>query len=380
MNILSKNKLVLVVAIAAFISYTNFNKISTISDYTEIVNQYKQPIQYWPHAQVDDGIAWKEFEAIDIDTLYYETQELPEVVLGKALFFDPKLSKSNQVSCSSCHDPEMGWTDHRQVSLGNDHLLGARNTPSLYNIAERTSYFWDGRANTLEEQAGGPLSAHHEMDTDLYSLPEKIKKIEGYKPLFIEAFGDEKITYERIVGAIATFQRTIKSQPSRFDKFLKGEYQYLTDQEIYGMHLFRTKARCINCHNGKYFTDESFHNIGLTYYKREYQDLGRYLFTRNPDDVGKFKTPSLRDLLVTKPWMHNGLMDDLEGIVNLYNSGMHMIDPSPEEKAADPLFPITDSLMKPLSLNENEINALVAFLESLSGSYYKMERPDFPRK
>jgi len=380
MNAVLKHIVVIGIALTPFVSPIYFKSQNDNSDYTDIVKQYKQPIQNWPKPTVDQGVLWKEFEALEVDTLYYDTQDLPEVILGKALFFDPKLSKSNQISCSSCHDPELGWTDHRAVSLGNDHLLGSRNTPTLYNIAERTSYFWDGRAKRLEEQAGGPLSAHHEMDTDVKTLPAKIQQIQGYKPLFKKAFGDEKVTYDRIVGAIATFQRTIKSQPSRFDKFLKGEYQYMTDQEIYGMHLFRTKARCINCHNGKYFTDESFHNIGLTYYKREYEDLGRYQHTKDPNDVGKFKTPSLRDLLVTKPWMHNGLMDDLEGIVNLYNSGMHMIDPTPEEKANDPLFPVTDKLMQPLQLNEQEINALVAFLESLSGSYYKMERPELPRK
>jgi len=376
---MKRNISVFVVALALFIGYTNFEMKET-TEYTEITDKYKRPIQYWPTPEVDKSVTWKEFEALEVDTLYYETQDLPEVVLGKALFFDPKLSKSNQISCSSCHDPELGWTDHRQVSLGNDHLLGARNTPSLYNIAERSSFFWDGRALTLEEQAKGPLSAHHEMDTDVKSLPNKIKAIKGYKPLFREAYGDDKVTYERIVSAIATFQKTIKSQPSRFDKFIQGEYQYLTEQEIYGMHLFGTKAGCMNCHNGKYFTDEAFHNIGLTYYKREYEDLGLYLHTNKAEDVGKFKTPSLRDLLVTKPWMHNGLMDDLEGIVNLYNSGMHMIDPTEEEKKEDPLFPSTDPLMKPLKLNEKEIKAIVAFLESLSGSYYKMERPIFPTK
>lgn len=378
MTIIINPKLIIGVIITGTLSY--FNSQNNISDYTKIVNQYKQPIQNWPKATVDSGVVWHEFEALEVDTAYYDTQDLPEVQLGKALFFDPKLSQSNQVSCSSCHDPELGWTDHRAVSLGNDHLLGTRNTPSLYNIAERTSFFWDGRAKRLEEQVQGPLIAHHEMNMDIKALPAKIQQIKAYKPLFKNAFGDKKVTYDRIVGAIATFQRTIKSQPSRFDRFLKGEYEYMTDQEIYGMHLFRTKARCINCHNGKYFTDESFHNIGLTYYKREYEDLGRYLHTKDPKDVGKFKTSSLRDLLATKPWMHNGLMDDLEGIVNLYNSGMHMIDPTPEEKAKDPLFPVTDPLMQPLQLNEKEIKALVAFLESLSGSYYKMERPELPRK
>ncbi|SUP53655.1 Cytochrome c551 peroxidase precursor [Weeksella virosa] len=154
--------------------------------------------------------------------------------------------------------------------------------------------------------------------------------------------------------ALAEFQKTIKSQTSRFDKFIDGNYTALTDEEIYGMHIFRTKARCMNYHFGKNLTDESFHNIGLTYYKREYEDLGLYAITKNPDDTGKFKTPSLRDLMITRPWMHNGLFDTLEGIVNIYNSGMQMNSPTPEQKIADPMHSVTDSLLKPLNLSKVE--------------------------
>lgn len=349
-------------------------------EYQKIIDSYKQPISQWPKPTIEEGVVWSEMASIQKDSAYFTDQSKPEVILGRMLFFDPKLSKSNQISCSSCHDPEMGWTDRRMVGLGHDHLKGARNTPSLYNTAERTSYFWDGRANTLEEQATGPLSAHNEMAMDVVELPAKLNKVEGYKPYFEKAFGDNKITYERVVGAIAAFQRTIKSQPSRFDAFIDGKYKALNDQEIYGMHLFRTKAGCMNCHSGKYLTDESFHNIGLTYYKRQFEDLGRYEVTKDPNDVGKFKTPGLRDLLNTRPWMHNGLFDSLEGIVNMYNSGMHMIDPKPEQKAKDPMYPVTDPLMKPLELSKEETKAIVAFLESLSGSKFKMRRPDFPKE
>lgn len=347
-------------------------------EYQKIIESYKQPISQWPAPTIDEGVEWSEMGSIKRDNDYFTEQAKPEVILGRMLFFDPKLSKSNQISCSSCHDPELGWTDRRMVGLGHDHLKGARNTPSLYNTAERTSYFWDGRANSLEEQANGPLSAHNEMAMDVVDLPAKLSKVQGYKPYFKEAFGDEEITYDRIVGAIATFQKTIKSQPSRVDAFIDGKYKALNDQEIYGMHLFRTKGRCMNCHHGQYLTDESFHNIGLTYYKRKFEDLGRYEVTKDPNDVGKFKTPGLRDLLNTRPWMHNGLFDDLEGIVNMYNSGMHMIDPTAEQKAKDSLYPVTDPLMKPLELTKEETKAIVAFLESLSGSRFKMRRPEFP--
>lgn len=344
----------------------------------DIVKSYKKAISEWPKPNIDYGVKWKEFTPITFDSVYFADQDKPNVILGKMLFFDPKLSKSNQISCSSCHDPEMGWSDRRRVALGNDHLLGNRNTMSLYNIAERQLFFWDGRAKSLEEQAAGPLGAHHEMAMDVKTLPAKIQAVKGYKELFRKAFGDEKVTYDRIVKVIADFQKTIKSQPSRFDRFLEGKYNALTDEEIYGMHIFRTKARCMNCHSGQYLTDESFHNIGLTYYKRKYEDLGLYMITKNPEDAGKFKTPQLRDLLLTQPWMHNGLFNDLEGVVNMYNSGMHQIDPSPEKKQQDPLYPMTDPLLKPLNLTKEETKALVSFLESLSGTKFKMRRPEFP--
>ncbi|MXV38340.1 cytochrome-c peroxidase [Flavobacteriaceae bacterium Ap0902] len=349
-------------------------------NYEEIVKLYKKPIEDWPSPFIDQGVEWEEFKSIPIDSNYFQSQELPKVILGKMLFFDPKLSKSNQISCSSCHDPEIGWADGRRVALGHNHLLGARNSLSLLNVAERKLLFWDGRVSSLEEQALAPIIAHNEMAHTSDSLVYQLNKISNYKPLFKNAYGSEKITFERITTALASFQKTIKSQPSRFDKFLERDYEALTDQEIYGMHIFRTKARCMNCHYGQYLTDESFHNIGLTYYKRKYQDLGRYNTTLIKEDVGKFRTPSLRDLLITRPWMHNGLFNDLLGVVNMYNSGMHMLDPSLEQKRQDSLYPVTDSLMKPLNLSKEERLAVVAFLKSLSGTKFKMRRPEYPRK
>lgn len=379
------NKISIIIAVVVslflfgfFPAVTNYASINP--PYDSIVPLYKKKIEQWPAPTIDKGVAWKEFASIKKDTSYFKTQDLPDVTLGKMLFFDPKLSSSNQISCSTCHDPELGWTDRRRVALGHDHLQGARNTMSLFNIADRTSFFWDGRAETLEKQLEGPITAHNEMAADFDNVVLKLSKIEGYKTLFKNAYGDEKVTFERIAKALASFQKSIKSQPSRFDKFIDGDYNALTEEEIYGMHLFRTKARCMNCHSGKHLTDESFHNIGLTYYKREYEDLGRYVITKLPGDVGRFKTPSLRDLLLTRPWMHNGLFDNLEGIVNIYNSGMHMIDPKPEQKEKDSLYPYTDELLKPLNLSKEEKKALVAFLEALSGTQYKMRRPEFPVK
>ena len=341
---------------------------------------YSKPISEWPKPFIDEGVQWQEFKPLSkTDTSYFTLMAKPKVELGKILFFDPMLSRSNQISCSSCHDPQSSWADKRSVALGNDHLQGSRNTLSLLNVAHRKSFFWDGRTKTLEEQAGEPIKAHNEMAMAPDQLSEKLEKINGYKKLFKDAFGDEKITFEKITEALASFQRTITSRQSRFDRFLEGDYKALNDQEIKGMHLFRTKAGCMSCHHGEFFTDESFHNIGLTYYKRQYEDLGRYIFTKNPEDVGKFRTPSLRDVMHKSPWMHNGLFNNITGIINLYNSGMHMIDPDSTAKANDPLYPVTDILLKPLDLSKDEIQSIAAFMEAITATQYHMKRPKLPR-
>lgn len=341
---------------------------------------YSKPISEWPKPFIDPGVDWKEFEALEKqDTSYFRIIAQPKVHLGKILFFDPMLSGSNQISCSSCHDPQSSWADKRSVALGNDHLEGNRNTLSLLNVASRKTFFWDGRAGSLEDQAKEPIVAHHEMAMKPEELGDKLGAIEGYRDMFKDAYGDEQVTYDRVLESLAAFQKTIVSRQSRFDRFLNGNYDAMNDQEIKGMHLFRTKARCINCHNGKFLTDEDFHNIGLTYYKRKFEDLGRYNITKNPEDVGKFRTPSLRDVMHNSPWMHNGLFNNITGVINMYNSGMHMIDPDSAEKAADPLYPVTDKLMQPLDLSKEEIQALVAFMDAITATQYHMRRPELPR-
>ena len=341
-------------------------------------NLYERPVAQWPKPNVDSGVKWQEFKALpEVDSKkYFTTMESAQVVLGKNLFFDPILSGSNQISCSSCHNPQTSWADKLSVSIGHDHASGNRNTPSLLNVAERKTFFWDGRATTLEDQVKSPIEAHNEMAMNLKELPTKLNKIKAYKELVKKAYGTDKITFDHVAKALASFQRTLTSRRSRFDRFLEGEYKQLTDKEVEGLHLFRTKARCINCHNGQYFTDESFHNIGLTYYKRKYEDLGRYNVTKDPNDVGKFRTPSLRDVMNTSPWMHNGLFDNITGLLNLYNSGMQMNTATAAQKAADPKHPVTDPLMKKLNLTKDEIQAVVAFLDAITATQYKMHRPE----
>lgn len=349
-----------------------------LTEEQKLILSYKTEIKNWPRPNIDTGVDWQEMASIERNFSYYDDLEKPINQLGYILFFDPKLSGSNQISCSSCHHPETGWTTHTEKAVGHNHQTGTRNAPSIFNVAYRQTFFWDGRATSLEEQAIAPITAHNEMNMILDSLPGKLSQYKTYRDLFKKTFSSSEITTHQILSALSSFEKTVKSMPGKVDKFINGNYDALNNQEIRGLHLFRTKARCMNCHYGKFLTDQKFHNIGLTYYKREYEDLGRYNITKKPEDVGRFLTPSLRELLNTRPWMHNGLFDDLDGILNMYNSGMHLIDPTPEEKATDPLYPVTDSLLQPLNLSGEEINDLVAFLEALNSTKFKMSRPEIP--
>jgi len=331
----------------------------------------------WPIATVDSNVV--NFQ--DIGPLQKPTHPADNPFskekreLGKMLFFDPRLSNSKQISCASCHDPALAWGDGKPVSHGEDRQKGIRNSKSLLNVAYASPLFWDGRALTLEDQARFPVKDPKEMANHVDVAVKTIKKIKGYQPLFKEAFGDDEITEDRIFKAIATFERTIVSRKSRFDRFVEGDEKQLTDQEIQGLHLFRTKARCINCHNSGYFSDNQFHNLGLTYYKRKYEDLGLYAQTNNPSDVGKFRTPSLRDVKFTAPYMHNGLFPNLRGVLNMYNAGM----PNrklPESAKNDPTYPVNSNLLEVLNLNEEELQALEAFLGAISSTVYREPEPE----
>jgi cytochrome c peroxidase len=340
---------------------------------------YSKSPNQWPKPFIDSGIKWQELGALPHAPISAQSEtQKPLINLGKILFYDPRLSGSNQISCISCHAPEMHWSDGRQVSLGHNQMANSRNSPSLENVWFYKTLFWDGRAKDLEEQMTGPISSDIEMHQDLKLLPKKLSQIKGYLLLFSEAFGDKKITQERIAKALATYQLTFTSRKSDFDYFLEGNTKRLTDQQIEGLHLFRTKARCMNCHNGALFTDNDFHNLGLTYYGRDkYQDFGRYNITKNPEDVGKFKTPGLRDVMNTKPWFHNGLFDNIEGVMNMYNAGMARPKPKPNQEN-DPLFPKTDIHLKKLNLSVQERAAVISFLSAITTEPWRIQAPDMP--
>lgn len=339
----------------------------------------KDPSQ-WPQPILDSGSVFKELALMPLAFSKEQRDSLKHMIaLGKLLFHDPRLSASNQISCGSCHTPDLNWADGKAFAKGHDHQIVPRNTPTIENVWNNGVYFWDGKANSLEAQAPFSIANPLEMNMDLGKLPKKISKIKGYQPLFTSAFGDKKVTMDRIASAIAMYERTLVGRKTKFDEFLEGKHNSLSDEALRGLHLFRTKARCINCHNGPAFTDNQFHNMGLTYYGREkYEDWGRYKITNNIDDIGKFKTPTLRGVMYTSPWFHNGLFNDIDGVLNMYNAGM----PDPKrtkEQENDPLFPKRSHLLKPLNLSKEERNDIVAFLWSISAKSIREEQPKLPQ-
>lgn len=335
-------------------------------NFDELREMYLKDSKYWSKALVDDDIEYEEIGALPLIPPYplYNPYSKSKVELGEKLFNDPRLSSSNQIACASCHDREFGFGDGRRLSYGHNRALGKRNSPSVAMSAFGIEKFWDGRAKNLEEQALMPILDEREMAFDPDSAAKKLNNIKEYKILFKEAFGSEIITKELIGQAIATYERSLMPQNSRFDRFMRGDSKALSDKEIWGLHIFRTKARCMNCHNGVSFSDQKYHNLGLTYYGRKYEDLGRYIVTKDINDIGAFKTPSLRLVSQTKPYMHNGLFPSLKGVLNAYNAGMFHPKPNESQKD-DPLFPKTSPLLHKLNLTNEELDALEAFLKTL---------------
>lgn len=326
-----------------------------------VAAEYAKPRNQWPKPDVDTGIAWKELGLVPPP----KKGNQRVVALGEKLFNDPRLSLSNEISCASCHQLGNGFSNGAAVAVGHQGAKGNRNSPTLWNLDEAKALFWDGRANSLEEQALGPVANPIEMAMPHSKLLGKLQGIEEYRKDFSAAFGSGQISLARFSKAIAEYERTLRSPETRFDRFLRGEKSALTEEELLGLHLFRTKARCLNCHYGERMTDNEFHNLGLTYFDRKYEDLGRYGVTGKKEDVGRFKTPGLRGVANSGPWMHNGLFPQLSGIVTMYNAGMFDPRPANEAQAANPLFPIKSALLKPLNLNREEMDALLSFLRVL---------------
>ncbi|KLT64804.1 cytochrome-c peroxidase [Pedobacter sp. BMA] len=299
--------------------------------------------------------------------------------LGKLLFFDPRMSVSKQIACASCHDPELGWGDGKRVAYGHDRQNGKRNAMTILNTAFYNELFWDGRATSLEDQSGFPVKDHVEMNTDLTIMVKNIKAIKGYKDFFNKAFGSNEITLERIQQAIATFERGIVSTNSRFDAFVRGNKAALKDDEVMGLHLFRTKARCVNCHNTPLFSDNKFHNDGQTLLGSKFEDLGKYNVTKNLKDVGAFRTPSLRETNITGPWMHHGNFPSLRDVIEFYNLGNPVaLQKALQSKIPDSLRTPKSAILRKLNLTQPEQRQLEAFLKSVSTQVNKINPPILP--
>jgi cytochrome c peroxidase len=290
--------------------------------------------------------------------LFYPADNPPtpaKIELGRRLFFDPDLSRDKSISCATCHKPEGSFADPGiSFTFGIDGHLTARNSPSLANVAYNQSLFADGRAPTLEAQALEPIIGSLEMDMDTVVLAARLSVSALYRGLFRKAWGDDAIDVKRITGAIASFERAMLSGGSPYDRFQAGDSLAIPAGAKRGAEVFfGGKAVCFRCHTGFNFTDQGFHNVGIDSLNI---DPGRMTVTANPLDAGKFKTPSLRNIALTPPYMHDGRFNTLREVIDHYDSGG---DP----KSRDPL-------MGALGLEEGEISDLILFLESLSDSAF----------
>lgn len=288
-----------------------------------------------------------------------------KVELGKQLYFDGRLSKSGAISCAFCHNPGTGFADPRQTSIGIGGGVGGRQSPTVYNTAFNHVQFWDGRARSLEEQAIGPIQNPIEMGETHEHVVGKLSKIKGYQQQFRAVFGTE-VNLQGIAEAIAAYERTVISTNSAFDKYVAGEAKAMDESAVRGMALFKGKARCILCHNGPNFTDNQFHNLGVPQVGPLKEDLGRYDVTKAEKDKGAFKTPTLRSIVETAPYMHDGAFKTLEESVDFLNAG----------GGANPNL---SPLVKPLNLTAEEKADLVAFLKALTGEPIPFQLPKIPK-
>lgn len=282
--------------------------------------------------------------------------------LGKMLFFDPRLSRSGVMSCATCHNPSFAFGDGLPTGVGHAHQPLARRTPTVLNLAWATKLFWDGRANSLEEQALGPIDAEAEMNMGSQNAVDRLKKIEGYRELAGRAYPGEAFD-EKLVGrAIATYERGVVSGKAPFDRWIEGDEGAIPDQAKNGFILFNTKAKCADCHSGWNFTDHSFQDIGI-----DDGDIGRGKILPLKSMQHAFKTPGLRNIDQRGPFMHNGQEETLEEVVDFYNRGGDAQRPS-----------VSKSVTK-LGLTEDEKRDIVTFLKTLTSEDKPTELPTLPR-
>ncbi len=286
------------------------------------------------------------------------------VELGKALFFDPRLSGSNWISCATCHNPALGWSDGLPTAIGHGMKVLGRATPTILNTAYQRKQMWDGRFRSLEDQALGPIAADVEMNQDLDEVVAELKVIPGYVSMFEKAYPGEGVSQATIAKALASFERTVVSTEAPFDRWIKGDETAISESAKNGFAWFEdgSKGNCAACHMGFNFMDDGFHNVGL----KGNQDAGRFAEVPVPVMKGAFKTPTLRDITLTAPYMHNGMYATLEEVVAHYNRGGDTKDN-------------LDPNLKPLNLTAQEQKDIVEFLKTLTGEPMVVTVPQLPQ-
>lgn len=279
--------------------------------------------------------------------------------LGKKLFSEKILSNDSTVSCASCHKPQFAFADTAAFSIGVEGKLTKRNTPSVLNMKNRPYFFWDGRAASLEEQSLMPIKNPDEMGLPIDEAIKRLNEHTVYKKLFLKIFNEQPNAIN-LAKAFAAYEQTLETVNSKFDDWSNGKIE-LTASEERGRQLFiGDKAKCFDCHRMEDFTDDEFKNIGL-YNGKELNDAGLYNITKKESDLGKFKTPGLRNIAVTAPYMHNGKFKTLEQVLTYYNN--------PDAFVEDPVN-IYDALKKPLGLSLQDKKDIIAFLKTLTDRKY----------
>lgn len=287
------------------------------------------------------------------------------IELGKKLFFDPRLSGDQTISCATCHNPVLGWSDALPKGIGFKGADLPRASPTVINTGYNTIQMWDGRKKTLEDQAMGPMEATLEMNMDFAKLFDFLRNNKAYSAMFEAAYPGEGVNAKTVSKAIASYERTIISNNSPFDKWVKGDKNAMTAQQINGFKLFNGKANCEVCHSAPNFTDNGFHNLGLASWADKNADVGRY--AQKPIRIlkGAFKTPTIRDIERTSPYFHDGSSTTLMEVVDHYDKGGVVKEGiSPNIKA--------------LNLTEQEKQDLVAFMQALTSPFIPVSLPEIP--
>ncbi len=317
---------------------------------------------------------------------------LEKVELGRLLFFDPRMSGDGSMSCNSCHPAATGWGVQTAISFGGPGTSHWRNAQTLLNVAYYSKLNWDGGKKSIEQQNGGAWGGAVAGNLDKALAEERLAQIPEYVERFRDLFGSQYPLWDDALRAVATYQRTLVSQNAPLDAYLEGDDSALSDEAKRGLELFNDKAGCINCHNGPLVSDDRYYALGvpqnpdfldsplkqITFryefaakgvpeevYRTASEDYGLYFVTKQAEDIGKFRTPSLRDLCYTGPYMHDGVFQTLEEVVTFYNAG-----------GGD--NPNKDPRIVPLGLSEEEQADLLAMLESLCGDQVTDESPELP--